>query len=74
MTDKESDVFKIKRVTKQDDPLSSSLFNTVLQSALEGDLKKWQERIKCIRLGDKNGRFVSQISVPQMTCCCFPHR
>ena len=31
LTDKESDAFPIKRRTKQGDPLSSLLFNTVLQ-------------------------------------------
>ena len=30
MTDKESDMFEIKKGTKQEDPLSSLLFNTVL--------------------------------------------
>ena len=35
LTDKESDVFPIKRETKQGDPLSSLLFNTVLQFYLE---------------------------------------
>ena len=34
LTDKESDVFSIKRGTKQGDPLSSLLFNTVLQYSL----------------------------------------
>ena len=38
LTDKESDTFPIKRGTKQGDPLSSSLFNTVLQYSLENDL------------------------------------
>ena len=33
-TDKESDRFEMKRSTKQGDPLSSLLFNTVLQMAL----------------------------------------
>ena len=33
--------------------LSSLLFNTVLQYSLEGDLKRWQERQKGIRLSDK---------------------
>ena len=42
LTDKESDVFSIKRGTKQGDPLSSLLFNTVLQNSLEEDLIRWQ--------------------------------
>ena len=37
-TDKESDVFEKKKGTKQGDPLSSLLFNTGLQAALEHDL------------------------------------
>ena len=53
LTDKESDVFSIKRGTKQGDPLSSLLFNTVLQYSLEDDLKRWQEKRKGIRLSDK---------------------
>ena len=44
MTDTESDAFKIERVTKQGDPLSSVLFNTVLQAASEDDLKIWREK------------------------------
>ena len=35
MTDKESDIFKIKKETKQGDPLSSLLLKTVLQVALK---------------------------------------
>ena len=53
LTDKESDIFPIKRGTKQGDPLSSLLFNTVLQYSLEKDLKRWQEKQKGIRLSDK---------------------
>ena len=53
LTDKESDVFSIKRSTKQGDPLLSLLFDTVLQSSLEDDLKRWQEKPKGIRLSDK---------------------
>ena len=53
LTDKESDVFSIKRGTKQGDPLSSLLFITVLQFSLEDDLKRWQEKQKGIRLSDK---------------------
>ena len=53
LTDKESDVFSIRRGTKQGDLLSSLLFNTVLQYSLENDLKQWLEKRKGIRLSDK---------------------
>ena len=52
VTDKESDVFKIKTRKKQGDPLSSLLFNTVLQVALEDHLVRWQKKGMGIRLGD----------------------
>ena len=52
LTDKESDVFSIKTGTKQGDPLSSLLFNTVLQYSSEEDLKRWQEKRKGITLSD----------------------
>ena len=41
--------FQSNGETKQRDPLSSLLFNTVLQYSLEGDLKRWQEKQKGIR-------------------------
>ena len=53
LTDKESDVFPIKKGTKQGDPLSSLPFNTVLQYSLENNLVKWQENKQGIRLSDK---------------------
>ena len=53
LTDKEIDVFPIKKGTKQGDPLSSLLFNTVLQYSLENNLTKWQENKKGFRLSDK---------------------
>ena len=52
LTDKESDVFEIKRRTKQGDLLSSLLFNTVLQVALKDDLARWQKRGMGICFGD----------------------
>ena len=53
MTDKESTVFQAKRGTQQGDPVSSLLLNTVLQCALEDDLKKWQQKTKASVRGTK---------------------
>ena len=61
LTDKESDVFPINRGTKQGDPLSSLLFNTVLQYSLENNLKQWQENKKGIRLSDKTEDCVTNL-------------
>ena len=45
LTDKESgDMFEILRGTKQGDPLSSLLFNTVLQMALKDDVTRWKKK------------------------------
>ena len=44
MTDKESDMFETKKGTKQGDPPSSLLFNTVLQVALKDDLPRWKKK------------------------------
>ena len=52
LTDKESIGFSIKKGTKQGNPLSSLLFNTVLQYSLEENLKSWQINKKGIRLSD----------------------
>ena len=52
LTDNESDVFEKKKGTKQCDPLSSLLFNAVLQLALKNNLANWQRKGMGIRLGD----------------------
>ena len=44
LTDEESDMFEIKKGTKQGDPLAILLFNTVLQKALEDDIPRWQKK------------------------------
>ena len=45
-------MFEVKRETKQGDLLSRLLLSTVLQAALEDDLKRWQEKGQGIHLGD----------------------
>ena len=44
LTDEESNMFEIKKGTKQGHPLSSLLFNTVLQKALEDDIPRWENK------------------------------
>ena len=44
LTDQASDMFEIRKGTKQGDPLSSLLFNTVLRTALKEDIPRWQKK------------------------------
>ena len=44
LTDEESNMFEIKKGTKQCDPLSSLLFNVVLQNLLKDDIQRWQKK------------------------------
>ena len=43
-TDEESNISEIRKGTKQGDPLSSLLFNTVLQCSLKDDIQRWQKK------------------------------
>ena len=43
-TDEESNMFEIRKGTKQGDPLSSVLFNTVLQNSLKEVTQRWQKK------------------------------
>ena len=70
LTDKESDVFPIKRGTKQGDPMSSLLFfNTVLQCSLEEDLKKWEEKPKGIRFERQKRRLLDEPRPKRESAC-----
>ena len=42
--DQESNIFDIQKGSKQGDPLSSLLFNTVLQYSLKDEIQRWQKK------------------------------
>ena len=43
-TDVESNIFDIQKGSKQGDPMSSLLFNTVLQYSLKDEIQRWQKK------------------------------
>ena len=43
-TDEESDIFDIQKGSKQGDPMSSLLFNTVFQYSLKDEIQRWQKK------------------------------
>ena len=45
-TDEESNIFDIQEGSKQGDPMSSLLFNTVLQNSFEDEIQRWQKKKK----------------------------
>ena len=67
LTDVESDEFSIARGTKQGDLLSSLLFNSVLQSAMEKDIGIWKDEGLGIKLSDEK-KTVFQTWASQTTC------
>ena len=44
LTDEESNIFDIQKGSKQGDPLSSLLSNTVLQYSLKDEIQRWQKK------------------------------
>ena len=52
-TDEESEIFDIQKGSKQGDPMSSLLFNTVLQYALKNAIQRWQKKGMGIYLSDQ---------------------
>ena len=43
-TDEESEIFDIQEGSKQGDPMSSLLFNSVLQFSLKDEIQRWQKK------------------------------
>ena len=58
-TDEESNMFDIREGTKQGDPLSSLLFNTVLQYSLKDEILRWQQQIGSDNRRRRKSRAVS---------------
>ena len=65
-TDVESNMFEIKKGTKQGDLLSSLLFNTVLQNSLKDDIQRWQKK-------KGMGIYLSDCEVRRRRAFCSQH-
>ena len=61
LTEKESGILEMQRRTKQGDALSSLLFNTLFQAALECDLTRRRETGMGLRLGDQQADCFSNL-------------
>ena len=61
MTDAISGELRLRRGTKQGDPLSSLLFNVVLQRAVGGDIRAWKARCPGVNLGAGESHFISHL-------------
>ena len=86
-TDEESNMFEIKKGTKQGDPLSSLLFDKVLQYSLKDVTQRWQKKKGMgIYLSDHdhdcltNLRFADDVLMfatskeQRQKCCAIPRR
>ena len=61
-TDEESKIFDIQKGSKQGDPMSSLLFNTVLQYSLKDEIQRWQkEKGMGIYLSDQDRDFLTNL-------------
>ena len=76
-TDEESNIFDIQKGSKQGDPMSSLLFNTVLQYSLKDDIQRWQKKKGMgIYLSDNdhdgltNLRFADDVVLCASPKCC----
>ena len=57
MTDEGSDMVEIKKGTKQGDPLSSLVFNRVLQKAVEENISHWQKKEELENMPERQRSF-----------------
>ena len=68
MTDIESDDFPDSDGTEQEDPSSSLLFNSVLQYAMEEDLRTWREKGLGIKVGNEQKTLHLKLEIFMSTC------